>query len=201
MGMACSAPFGFSRRSPWFSFSWSATDQAGAWTDGAGQVPRWASRGLIVFKCGDLLCRLRPGGKSGGVLIGRPRRTPWPQWDPALSTNGRSLAFRGYYQPFAEGDYAVHVLNIRCGTWLRVTRKGSGTSDPSWSPDSRWIAYTSGGGEIWKVRASGGRPVRLTRRHGVGDSLPAWSPDGLRITFVRIEHERGQVWVMSPNGS
>src|SRR5438874_2826989 len=157
--------------------------EARAQPAGKQSVPGWASHGFIVFKCSDLLCVLPPGAESGGVLIDGPGHGPWPQWDPALSSNGRYLAFRGYYRPHAEGDYALYVLNLRNGKWRRVTGKGSIASDPSWSPDGKWIAYdTSGEGEIWKVRASGGKPVRLTRRHGnVSDASPAWSPNGRLI--------------------
>lgn len=135
------------------------------------------------------------------MLTSGRSHAPLPQWDPALSADGRFLAFRGYYRPYAEGDYALYVLNLRHTTWRRVTR--SIASGPSWSPSGRWIAFdTSGGGEIWKVRASGdGRPVRLTRRHGVGDVTPGWSPDGRLIAFARIAlHRPAQIWVMHPDG-
>lgn len=174
---------------------------ANAQSSSTGSVPRWASHGFIVFKCRDLLCVLPPGRESGGVLTSARTGAPSPQWDPAVSPNGDFLAFRGYYKPFAEGDYALYVLNLRDSTWRRLTAKGSIASDPSWSPDGRWLAYdTSGEGEIWKIRVQGGKPVQLTRRHGVGDSTPAWAPNGRQIAFVRTVHGRSQIWVMRPDG-
>lgn len=166
-------------------------------------MPKWAAHGLIVFKYLDSLAQIRPGDESGGILVGGPAGHmlgPSTPWDPALSPNGRTLAFRGYYKPYAEGNYALYVLNLRTGKFRRVTQ--SIAAGPSWSPDGRWIAFsTSGESEIWKVRASGGRPVRLTRRHGVGDATPAWSPDGRLIVFARIPlHGHAQIWVMRSNG-
>lgn len=168
-------------------------------------VPAWASHGCIVFKYLDSLAQMRPGDGSGGILVGGPMRAvrgPHTPWDPALSPNGRFLAFRGYYKPYAEGSYALYVLNLRHGTWRRITR--SIASNPTWSPNGKWIAYdTSGGGEIWKVRVAGGKPVRLTRRprRTTGDETPAWSPDGHHIAFVRTIRGRGQIWEMQAGGS
>jgi len=59
---------------------------------------------------------------------------------------------------------------------------------PAWSPDGRWIAFTTVGesraGHLWKVAASGGEPERLTPRPGEFFN-PAWSPDGQSIVLVR----------------
>lgn len=173
---------------------------------GSGRsVPRWGSHGFIVFQYLDSLAQIRPGSESGGVLVGGPaghRLGPHTPWDPALSPNGRFLAFRGYHKPFNEGSYALYVLNLRNGKFRRVTQSVAG--DPAWSRDGKWIAFDDGGGgEIWKVRASGGKPIRLTQRprNAVGDATPTWSPNGRQIAFVRWVHgRRGEIWVIRSDG-
>ncbi|MDH3222584.1 MAG: amidohydrolase family protein [Gemmatimonadota bacterium] len=59
---------------------------------------------------------------------------------------------------------------------------------PVWSPDGRWIAYTTWedalGGHIWKAPAGGGSPQRLTDDPREYVHLD-WSPDGQTLLAVR----------------
>ena len=52
---------------------------------------------------------------------------------------------------------------------------------PTWSPDSRWIAY-SDWHELYRVSVDGGTPEKLTSE-GFQEVLPSWSPDGKAIYF------------------
>ena len=83
-------------------------------------------------------------------------------------------------------------------------------SDPSMSPDGRWIAYVVTRSDreknvnnavIWAVPAEGGTPVQLTRGPRA-DRAPQWAPDGSWLAFLsdRRDDKKAQVYGIVPNG-
>ena len=93
-----------------------------------------------------------------------------------------------------------------------------GGEDPAFSPDGRWIAFTSerdhdllvddtAGGEIYRMAADGSQK-RLTNNKAF-EWQPTFSPDGRRIAFVRkvVEEEgdnyseSGGIYTMAADGS
>ena len=74
-------------------------------------------------------------------------------------------------------------------------------TDPTWSPDGRYIAYTSDRGgkcEIWVQQVSGGNPVQITK--GPGQNWqPDWSPDGKYIAY-RSEEDDGGIYIIPALG-
>lgn len=160
--------------------------------------PAWPHNEVIAYKCADSLCLTEPRvGVQRRLLVSR---LPWPQWDPAFSPDGREVAFRGYYQPGADGAYALYLTQTNGCTAKRLTRGVAG--DPAWSPDGRWIVYdTSGYGDIYKVHPDGSGRTRLFAGHGIDEGwFPAWSPDGGWIAFVRTRRHGSQIWLMRPDG-
>ncbi len=57
------------------------------------------------------------------------------------------------------------------------------SSDVSWSPDGRTLAYRSKGG-IWLIPSSGGVAQQIAR----GAIEPSWSPDGKELGFIGESH-------------
>ena len=58
---------------------------------------------------------------------------------------------------------------------------------PAWSPDGQWLAFVTWGtegGHLWKARASGGAPVRLSESAAYWID-PVWLPDGTGLIAVR----------------
>jgi DNA-binding winged helix-turn-helix (wHTH) protein len=71
----------------------------------------------------------------------------------------------------------------------------------TWSPDGRFIAYSSDRGgkfDIWVQQVSGGDPVQITRRPGQ-NIQPAWSPDGKYIAY-RSEDGDGGIYAIPALG-
>ncbi len=67
-----------------------------------------------------------------------------------------------------------------------IHMRGRGGIDYEWSPDMKWIAYTtrtgSGSVNIWVIPAEGGKPENITRLNAF-HSQARWSPDGKYIYF------------------
>ena len=69
---------------------------------------------------------------------------------------------------------------------LQLTFAEKSSENPHWSPDGRWIAFTSsrsGKNNIYLLRLVGGEAEQITDvKSGVGSF--AWAPDGRQIAFV-----------------
>ena len=71
----------------------------------------------------------------------------------------------------------------------------------TWSPDGRFIAYSSNRGgkfDIWVQQVSGGDPVQITKGPG-HNWQPDWSPDGKYIAY-RSEDGEGGLFVVPALG-
>ena len=71
------------------------------------------------------------------------------------------------------------------GSARRLTSFQGQTSNPHFSPDGKWIAFSgeyAGNLDVYVVAAEGGEPRRLTWHPG-GDVVQGWTPDGKSILF------------------
>jgi hypothetical protein len=74
----------------------------------------------------------------------------------------------------------------------------TGPSEPSWSPDGKWLAFSMQG-DIWKVQASGGEAIALTRGPAYHFE-PEWSPDGRSIALTMDVDGSLDIGVVSADG-
>jgi Tol biopolymer transport system component len=70
---------------------------------------------------------------------------------------------------------------------------------PSWSPDSRRIAFDRGG-DIYVMNADGSHRHRLTWTTSL-EEAPAWSPDGRTIAFVSDRSGEVELWQINVDGT
>src|SRR5437588_8679804 len=83
--------------------------------------------------------------------------------------------------------YAQNIWTVpRAGGMARrITSFQGQTSNPHFSPDGKWIAFSgeyAGNLDVYVVPAEGGEPKRLTWHPGA-DSVQGWTPDGRSIVF------------------
>jgi Tol biopolymer transport system component len=123
---------------------------------------------------------------------------------PALAPDGT----RVYYVSRADPpSNQLWVVEVRDGAFAakgrRLTSHAGSVSQPSCSPDGRWVAYhlvDSAAGtnkrSIWVVPASGGPPRQLTQ--GPDDVQPSWSPDGKALVYTSSAG-RNAIWKLALN--
>ena len=71
------------------------------------------------------------------------------------------------------------------GDAIRLTTGVGVQSDPHFSPDGKWIAFSGqygGNTDVYVVSADGGVPKRLTY-HPAADMAMGWTPDGKNVLF------------------
>lgn len=147
--------------------------------------------------------RYQPGSEGAqpeiwrAALDGKGDRLLRPGWLPRWSPKGGRIA---YVSP----DGGTWLMNARTGR--RIHRIGETAFSLDWSPDGRWIVYTSGAADLSVARANGkGAPRRLISS-GLTQAVEAvWSPNGRRIAIVRrhlwsAENLEFEIVTMDPAG-
>ena len=72
------------------------------------------------------------------------------------------------------------------GVAQRITSFQGQTTNPHFSPDGKWIAFSgeyAGNMDVYVVPSEGGEPRRVTWHPG-GDGVQGWTPDGKSILFI-----------------
>ncbi|MGH7669069.1 MAG: S41 family peptidase, partial [Gemmatimonadaceae bacterium] len=109
------------------------------------------------------------------------------------------------YVAFAyAGD--IWLVSKDGGDARRVTSSPTVESDPHFSPDGKWLAFTGeygGNPDVYIVGVDGGAPQRLTWHPGP-DLVRGWTPDGKRVVFestrTGMPDGEPQLWTVSVDG-
>ena len=122
---------------------------------------------------------------------------------PCISPDGQRIAFVVTTIDEQEHEYrsTIWMVSTAGGEARRFTMGASNTTNPSWSPDGRWLAFVSeregeqpgkddkeqkqngkGKSQVWLIPTDGGEARQLTfMQHGA--SNPVWSPDSKHLLF------------------
>ena len=114
----------------------------------------------------------------------------------ALSPDASHVA---WVQSTAAGTTkTTYILATAGGAAVQVEPEAKGErtdADPSWSPDSKTLAFFSSPGEdeqpqLWTVNADGSGVKKVTSLNGYA-ARPRWSRDGKQIAFLHVEGASG----------
>ena len=182
--------------------------------------PRWRPPGAVVRDAGmepPKLCAENPPSKGAG---GKDSDCKWNVEDPPgeesevaistdtgtwmnldLSPDGQTIVFDML------GD--LYLLPRAGGNAKPLTEGMAWDMQPRFSPDGKWIAFTSdrgGGDNIWVLAADGtGEAKPVTNEDFRLLSGPAWSPDGEYIVARKHFTSRrsigaGEMWLYHRSG-
>jgi Tol biopolymer transport system component len=119
---------------------------------------------------------------------------------PSVSPDGDVVAFAGQLnegQRYDQTKNRIWLVPVAGGRPVEISA-GTGRQ-PDWSPDGRWVAFTSGRDDpsgrhaIFVVDRAGGKLTQLTD-HAVNPQHPVWSPNGKWLVFSAQPTERPDVF-------
>ena len=157
------------------------------------QNPQWSPDGQrILYTIGDVMSNidvaLMDADGSNAIRLTQHRES---DMEACWSPDGSRIAFVSQ----RDGDIAIWIMNVD-GSEPRKLVQGR---HPSWAPDGRTIAFTSGqfegNDEIYVINTDGSDMRRLTTDKRF-DWFPSWSPDGRWLAF-NSERFGGQELMMA----
>ncbi|MEM9458773.1 MAG: hypothetical protein AAGF11_31640 [Myxococcota bacterium] len=114
-----------------------------------------------------------------------------PRWSPA----GDKIAFSG----FREGGYRdIYVYDLSSGQTERITADRHLDISPSWSPDGRYLVFSSDRDDVFNIYAFDTHTEQVHQVSNVlgGAFEPRVSHDGRRVAYVGYSRSGYDLWVM-----
>ncbi len=146
----------------------------------------------IAFASGGDIWTAPATGGEARLLIADPAE----ESRPLYSHDGTKLAF----QSTRTGSNDIYVLTLATGTLQRITYTDAPVTLDAWSADGQWIYFTSsandvaGQGDIFRVHATGGTPLEVSRERYLYEFESMPMPDGKSVVLVAKGISASQWW-------
>ncbi len=137
-----------------------------------------------------LLCFVSGCGFFGGD------EPDYTHWEPALSPDGRSLA----YESPTDDSLELYIRDLETGEERQLTRNEDPDWSPTWAPAGDRLAFASSRNEnvdIYLIDLDTLTVTRLTT-HEKDDINPDWGTDG-RIYFNSNRSDAWEIYAIDPS--
>jgi len=124
----------------------------------------------------------------------------WYLWAPAISPDGRELAFSLSEK---DGSWHIWAVSTAGGAPRQLTSGPLPEVYPRFTPDGAYVVYCTWSPEvdrIWRVPLAGGPPAALTPARDDDDGYADVSPDGKWLAFARSEKGSTHIYVAPLDG-
>ena len=140
-------------------------------------------------------------GRVAGT-IGQPQSTIMA---PAISPDGRRIAFVGIDGPDRNTDQDIWIYDVERDMAVRLTIDMPWAWGPAWSPDGKQIAFQSGMNDnpddIFVIASDGRGTPRPLAQETADEREPAWSPDGRSIVYLKRDPDGlAALWSLTVDG-
>lgn len=180
------------------------------WDKRTGKIDQKAFPGNTVIgptflPDGDIAATLTMNGDSDIFLINskfKPVKTLAKSWAIEVSPDFDRTASKMVFTSGRFGNPHIFILDMASGQVDRVTYDGKYNTNPTISPDGRFVAFsrqTSGGHRIFVHDMNTGSERQLTFGPG-SDEDPAFGPDGYFIAFSSSRSGEYKIYLTTRHG-
>ena len=161
-------------------------------------VPTFAEPGIspdhseIAFVSGGDIWTVPATGGVARLLVSHPASESRPLYSP----DGKRLAFVST----RTGGGDVYVLTFATGDLIRLTFDDGLDQLDSWSPDGKWVYFSStsreiaGMNDVFRVSTEGGTPMPVSADRYTNEYWAAPAPNGGAVAFTARGTTSGQWW-------
>jgi Tol biopolymer transport system component len=126
--------------------------------------------------------------------------------EPAWSPNGEMIVFTQHKATLTPSPSALVILRLDTGSLYKLTppaMMGLGDHDAAWSPDSKWIAFSSDrmtssvmrSRDLYIINVNGAGMTRVTTVAS-NEYHPTWSPFGNQLAFISDRTEQTEIYML-----